>query len=384
MNPQNSVEPDFNAETVKGFTAKRDSRNNPFPGNSKGGQFMGCRGVMETALFILGFLSLAFLLLGIISFSNPRYKIAQQSFSYVNSGNFTYAGNAPDGIYDSSSINTGDPIFLGVTCQIFVQFDYLLSSDQLQNIAGNYQMIATVMDPTSGWQRKIPLQSRTDFTGNSFSAITSINLCEIAVRVDNFEIQTNLHPFIYSLLISPNIQFSTDIDNKSYNGSFNPSLSFQFDKVHAYLNQDNKLVSSLHPTEEGMIQIPQVIANTISIFGLQLQVPGLRTISVLGILFSVAVLSVIGIYALRIERKNQTLSYQMKYGLMMIEIHDNPLKPGTSIIDMVSMDDLARLADRSNSVIMHQQEGMRQIYYVQGNQNLYRFISESSSDMGQR
>lgn len=331
------------------------------------------RGVVETLLFLLGFFILGFVLLAVFSFSKPAVINASKNVQYANSGAFAYAGDAPAGIYDSNSINSGDPIFPQLTCQVFFQFDYVLDSNDLQNVAGSYQLTALVTDQVSGWKHIIALQPETAFKGNKFTSVASANFCEIQKQINAFELQTNFHPALYQLIINPNIRFAGSVGGQVVNSAFNPSLEFDMDQVHAYLVYPQPDANVLQPTEEGSIKIVQKAPNTLAIIGSQPRVSNLRVLSLIGLVICTVFLGGLFFSLSRLQQQQESDFNQMKYGKLMINVKDTVFNPNTPVIDVITLDDLALLAERGNTVILHTKVGKSDLYYVQGSHAFYRY-----------
>jgi hypothetical protein len=82
--------------------------------------------LLEGTFFALGLVAFASLILGIISFSRPATRPAQNDISYEHLGFFAYTASAPSGIYDSNTVQSGDPIFPKINCSVDMTFQYTL------------------------------------------------------------------------------------------------------------------------------------------------------------------------------------------------------------------------------------------------------------------
>jgi signal peptidase len=113
-------------------------------------------GMLEGTLYTLGFLFLGFLGLSIFAFTRPSTRIADK-IKYQQNGSYSYTATGTPGVYDSETVHSGEPIFPKLTCFLNIGFTYNILGNQFQNISGNNQMYARVMDEQSGWQRTIPI-----------------------------------------------------------------------------------------------------------------------------------------------------------------------------------------------------------------------------------
>jgi hypothetical protein len=69
----------------------------------------------------------------------------------------------------------------------------------------------------------------------------------------------------------------------------------------------------------------------------------------------------------------------MKYGSLIVDIKSGSIKDSSQMIDITSIDDLAKLAERYNVMILHNVQGDTHTYYVQGDEITYRYLDENNS-----
>src|SRR6266545_1817754 len=73
-------------------------------------------------------------------------------------------------------------------------------------------------------------------------------------------------------------------------------------------------------------------------------------------------------------RNYQDKFFHIKYASLMVDTHNTGSLTLSNVTDVTSLDDLAKLAERFNSMILHTGEGDLHTYYVQGNAITYRFM----------
>jgi len=66
---------------------------------------------------------------------------------------------------------------------------------------------------------------------------------------------------------------------------------------------------------------------------------------------------------------------QMKYNVMVIDVQNTGAAKASQIVDVNSMDDLAKLAERFNAVILHETRKDGHVYIVHAEGTTYRFSS---------
>jgi len=208
-------------------------------------------GMLEGALYLLGFLFLGFLGLSIFAFTRPSTRTAD-TIPYQQDADYSYSATGTSGVYDTEMVRSGEPVFPKLTCFLNIGLTYNIQGNQLQNVSGNHQMIARIMDTPSGWQRTIPLLSQTAFSGTSFFSMATLDLCQLETLVNLVEKETGLRTNTYTVDIVTNIGFTANASGQIITGVFDPTLSFKYDKVHLYLANTNSEMDPLHITKKDL------------------------------------------------------------------------------------------------------------------------------------
>ena len=336
-------------------------------------------GMMEGMFFVLGLLAFASLVLGIFAFTRPLQRTVADNVNYQQTGTFSYSGLAPLGIYDSTKIPSGQPVFPNLTCILNLQFTYTLVGDELQDISGTHQLMVQVSEDISGWQRTIPVEQAISFSGNSYTTDTIINLCQVEALVETMQQKTEFQSNYYSFVIIPSVTISGKVAGRELQDTFEPRLVFRFDQLHFFLAREDPQADPLSPTKTGILKGFRTEANTFSLLGKEFIVSGMRTYALIGLGLSLAGMLLLGIFIFTVTRRSQEALVQMKYGSMLVEVHDGRLETPARMIDVAAMDDLAKLAERHNSTILHQTRPGFHYYLVQDGGITYRYaVSEAN------
>ncbi len=354
-------------QKVKGMFSKKQSP------NMQQMPVFDLAGNMEVLFFSMGLVFLFSLIFAIVSFSRPASRIIKDETHYQHLGIFTYHASAPQGVYDQNAIKSGDPIFPGLTCLMDVNFQYTLIVQQAENITGTYQLTALIREQVSGWERKISLQEATPFTGTTFGTTATLDLCKLESLVKSMEEETDFHPGTYLLLISPTIQLNGEIQGKALEGTFDPNLTFIYDRIHFYLFRDQDAENPLSFKETGILSRDRSGRNMVSFLGKEFSVPALRWLSVIGLLLSVAGLAGIALQLQTLSRNNQGEFIRIQYNSMMVDVQNMDALTSSTYVDVTSVDALAKLAERFNTAILHMKGDDTHSYYVHGAGIVYRF-----------
>lgn len=331
----------------------------------------------EVVLYGFGFLVLLFLVSGIYSFTRPLNQPAE-NIPYEQEGQFVYSATGTPGVYDTEVVRAGEPVFPKLACFLNVGYTHnIISAERLQGISGSHRMYARIMDQQSGWFRTIPLIPDTAFSGNSYFTTTTLDLCQVESLVNLVEEQAGLQQTSYTLEIITDTAFTANVDGKPVSDSFSPVLIFKYNKVHFYLASDPSQADPLYSSKQGLVGSATQKANTISLFGLLFPVWMIRFISFVGFGLSLLGLIVAGMNMYRTASQSQEALIRLKYGAILVDVYEQSIAPASSIIDVASMDGLARLAERQGTMILHMTRNFLNHYFVQGEGTTYRYVITS-------
>jgi signal peptidase I len=340
-------------------------------------------GWFEITLFALGILAVGFLILGIVAFLRPAQRAAD-NIPYTQSGAFSYTGASAAGIYDTDSVQSGDPIFTKLTCNLNLGFVYALEGNSMENLTGSQQFYALVKDEQSGWQRTLPLTADTPFTGNTFSNSTTLDLCQVESLVADMEQETGFRlSNAYSLEIVSRVTVKGQISGQELSTVFAPNLTFKFDSLHFFVENSATQADSMQTIQSGFVMNSSQVPNTLSILGLKPSVVGARITAVVGLLLSLLGLLFLYLYFHRTTKNSPVDLIQLKYGGMIIDVSEHGLGDLSSAIEVATIDDLAKLAERENVMIMHVQFERKDVVYyylVRVNGTTYRYVSGKGRD----
>jgi len=322
------------------------------------------RNAIETFFFALAVIAFLSLMLGILSFIRPATQLVSDDVNYQHLGFFSYSAAAPAGVYDTPVIRSGEPIFPNLTCSINIAFNYTLAAAPLENIGGDYQMTAILTHPQSGWQRTFPLHAPTPFTGNAFDTQAELNLCEIVRLIESVEELTSARPGSYMLSINPKVHVTGLVASRALDSTFEPKLVFQYDRTQFYLVGQSEGSDSLNPSEANSLHEEKRVPNTLSLFGAELNVPILRVIAVIGLGFSLSGLAIMWLQLENISHTDHETFVRLKYDPLVIDVEEGGLRGNMHSIDVNSIDNLAKLAEKHNTMILHESQSAFDNYFV--------------------
>ena len=95
----------------------------------------------------------------------------------------------------------------------------------------------------------------------------------------------------------------------------------------------------------------------------------------IGLGISLGGLLALWVYFLLAIRRDPHAIIRMKYGSLLMDVYERGLESLSPVIDVAGIDDLARLAERQNAMIMHVKHDEVHYYLVQAEGKAYRFVA---------
>lgn len=346
----------------------------PAPNDSdRSGSLRKYSGTLEALVFALAMLFFGSLILGYFAFTRPLVRTVEADISYQHVGTFSYAAAAPSGIYDSRSVQSGDPVFPALTCNVDMRFSYALAGIQPQSLNGTYQLFAKILDPQSGWQRTLPLTEVVPFTGTSFVARAPVNLCQVEDLVAGMQKATGLGAINFVLRVAPVVTLTGSVSGVAIEDTYRPTLDFRFDPAIFWLVRDDPKANLLNASQAAVIKRSISEPNTIPILGRDFNVGRLRLLSGLGFLLSLAGLAALAYSLASLAHQGEAALAEIKYGSLLVDARQRNLLPATDTVEIASLDDLARLAERNQTMILYEKRDRINFYWVQGQGRTYRY-----------
>ena len=334
-------------------------------------------GIIIEAFSLIFMILLIFSLgLCLFSFSRPLIISVKEPFQYEHSGTFFYSANVPPGLYDSTLLHDGDPIFPKLSCEINIGFGYYFAGIPANNMQGTYQITAKILDDQSGWVRNFLVSQAVPFTGDYFVSNSMINLCQIEEYIDTIEKATGLFPSYYLLNITPRIEVSGLFNGQTFSDYFEPSLVFRFDKLHFYLNRAGGELDPLNTIKTSSVLISKTKANSVSFLDWIIDIYTLRAISLIILFLSSLWLIILIRFICNIKDKSQEEYIKLKYSSLLINARKKDSTGTISIIKIDTIDELAKLAEKFDTYIFYRKDATNHYYTVHSNDRIYEFSYE--------
>jgi hypothetical protein len=324
-------------------------------------------------LFILGTIAFAALLLGVFAFASPATRVVADQLDYTQAGSWSYSAAAPADLYDHGDAQTGDPVFLQLANAVALRFTYQFSSAQPADLHGTIALSARVSD-ASGWQRTLELQPATAFGGTSASAAGTIDLKRVRALIERFEQQTGVQQSQYLVAVTPQVQVQGRLADQALNEDFAPSLVFELDRQVLRVQQSGTGEQpDLHPTKAGLLKRERSEENTLALFGLRPPVQAARRAAVIIFALALGAGIMLALWGRRAGPRDEDAYIRRKYAALLISAWQLEDRLHGQTIEVATIDDLAKLAERCGQMIVRSEGAGSSWYRVQAGESIYLY-----------
>jgi hypothetical protein len=103
-------------------------------------------------------------------------------------------------------------------------------------------------------------------------------------------------------------------------------------------------------------------------------------LSAFGLCLSIAGALLFALLVYKNGKRSQETLIRMKYGPLMVDVYDRGLETLIPMIDVANIDDLAKIAERQNAMILHMARDFMHFYYVQNSGTTYRYVASEGKN----
>ena len=362
---------------------RRDRRRGKAGTRSRGAPSMSGRSLRmvspnaQLLLFGCAAIAVACTILGLLAWTRSTTDPVAAKVNYTHKVRFSYRADAPAGaVYPTGTVKTGDPIFLRLVRQVRVKVAYQLASGAERQVGGTQQILLRLRSPT-GWSRTIRLLPSTSFRGAGASAWVVLDLAQLRALIGRVEMLTGTPAgSAFTVEILPRVHVKGTLAGEVIDDRYKPVLSFQLDALQLRAGGGSTAGTTtggaFTQSQAGSVAATMASPNHLRLGSLGVQVGTARWLALAGYLIAIVVAL---LTTIRERRRPQDLSMQIhaRYGHLIVPIASIMHNPAQPVVDVMSIDALAQIAERCERVILHHHHIGAESYLVDDEGTLYRY-----------
>jgi signal peptidase I len=348
--------------------ASRRRRRQP-PRSGPGRRTASPRSGGPVAIAGVGFVAAAAAALAVAAYLQPSERVQTLEGAYTQRGAFSYSGPARAGAaYPEGVVSSGQPLFRRLVDRIDVAFSYRLEPTATP-VRGSAALTAILAD-ASGWQQRFTLAPAAPFTDASTTVSGTLDLARIWELLRQLEQETGSAPTLVTLSVVPDIRVEGTAGGGAFQDRFAPSLTFDVgeESMQLHAGGDGE-PASLERADVGSVS--RIVPGVLSVTGIDVgvQTARLAATGILGVTLAFLALALVHgrgatlTEAERIDRRHRGAIVPIEWG-------DDDAR---RIVDVATIDALARIADHHDALLLHRHDGDRDEYLVEAGESTYRY-----------
>jgi hypothetical protein len=300
----------------------------------------------------------------LVAFRTPTERAATKDVDYEQAGDFSYSARAQQGsAYADPNVTTGQPLFLNLVRQVRFAFDYRFSSKAPHDVSGDLALSAELGDGR-GWARPFVLAEPKRFRGGHARVTGTLDLREVARLLAGLQRETGALASAHTLTITPSVVVDGTLERGPLNATFAPPLQFDLDTVSMRMRAPSADVTGrapadpLKPSATGTVERDTTEPNVATLLGREIPVTTMRMGAGIGVLAALAFgLFMFAGFARQRRLDNDVARIESRYGPALVDVRTFTPDSNRPAVEVASFDQLARLADHHERMILHRDDG---------------------------
>jgi signal peptidase I len=355
----------------------RHMRHNRVPGNDS---FGGGPERLPAPLWAVGGLGVAgvaaltFLLLAYSAFTTKSERTAfEETGRYEQTGTFEYSiFTQPSTLYPQGLVGpvtappmvNGEPgaievppVYTKLVKGIEVGYRYSAQGVQVAPGGGFAMNLSVKAMGEGGWSKSFELTTPSAIEGNETSGRAYIDLAPLQALIETIEKETGYTAGGYELVVTPKVEAKGTVAGEPVQLLFAPALTFEYTKT--LITPD----SNLQPLEPKVLGDNVTRSQSLSLGVLTLPVSTSRALFAGLVLASLGAGAAFASVVFLGVGQPETVKARVRYGATMVEVREADHN-GSHRVQVASMTDLARLAQRDGGVIFSQKLPDGDLYFI--------------------
>jgi signal peptidase I len=324
--------------------------------------------------------------ISLLAWTAPARRTVPEHVGYRQSGAFAYAATTiPGAVYRTGHATTGQPIFARLAGPVQAQFAYALHAPAVRGVSGTAAM-DIVLASQNGWTRTVPLQPPTAFAGAHVALSGIVHLRRLERLLGRVAAATQQPGASFTLTLVPDVHVHGTIAGHPFAAAYAPQLPFTLTPYElapvlpgapqGTVPPPARLAPVFHPGANGSIVAATTVAQSIGARRLQVPVDVARIAGLIGVLIALAALATAVRLYRRSREADEPTRIAARYGESIVSVVHSSLGTHGDLVQVKSIAELARLAERYESMIIHEQTELGHAYLVADGATLYAYLAE--------
>jgi signal peptidase I len=298
----------------------------------------------------------------------PDTQTDSRKLQVTQQGRFAYTGAAVAGTtYPSGVIATGDTVWTRLTDGLTVSFEDVVTGADPAAVDGTVRLDVSVQAP-DGWSATLTSGPTATLADGAATASVVLDPAGAAALLQRHYDEVGTAGGSATLTVVPRVDVTGTVEGRPFTAAAPDGLSFTLDETALRLAGES---SALAPTTRTAVTVEELAPRAFTLGALTASVGIVRIAA--AALFAVALLVLAGAAWIgRSPRGDTTDDFLVRHAARLLPV--TSFVPGNTVIDVTDAEALHRVAERLDSLVLHQTSPYGDTFAVQDAETTYRYV----------
>lgn len=291
---------------------------------------------------------------------------------YTDRAHLEYAADVADSTVYGGAIDPGEPVYRRLANTVAVRVTYDLDTPGSVDAAGTIALSAEIA-ARDGWRRTIPLGAPATFAGTHATAYATLDLQQLDAIITEVETATGVTAASHTVSVIARIAGRGRIDGVNWSATFAPRFVFELDPLQLRLIGDpSRPADTLTARASHSLDKPVSQPNTVGVGDARVAVATMRPVSAAALVCALILAAGLA-WRLRYGESGEPSRIAARHGHLLVPVTVAGREGHNAVLDVGSIDDLVRLAERYDALILDEERADSHTYVLQIDRTTYRY-----------
>jgi signal peptidase I len=307
----------------------------------------------------------------------PPTATETRTVQVTQASQFSYTGKAAAGTtYPTGAIATGDTVWNRLVQNLTVSLTTAVSGPGLADVTGSMHL-DVVVAAADGWSAVLTSGPAVALQNGTATAAVAVDTGAAATLLSRHYEETDSSGGSATLTVTPVSDATGTVEGTDVAIDAPPGFGFAMDP--SSLRPTSTDESALAPSIQTPVEVALVAPRSFDVLSVSVPIGTARKASGALLLFSLVALGA-GAWVGRIGRGDASDRFLVRHADRIVPV--SSFSPGSTVIDVADAESLHRVAERFDSVVLHQAGPDEDVFAVRDLDATYRFVVPGSTRRG--
>ncbi|MGY1803048.1 signal peptidase I [Blastococcus sp. SYSU D00922] len=304
----------------------------------------------------------------------PPNEVETRTLEVTQQGTYSYSGTAVTGTtYPTGTLTTGDTVWNRLVENLTVTLAGSFSGPGLADLAGSVHL-DVVVSAADGWSAVVTSGAPVPLVDGAATASVAVDADQAAELLSRHGEETGTSIGTATLTVTPVTDVTGTVQGQAFTAEPLTGLAFALDGMA--LMPTSTDAAAFEPSLTTGVPVDEIAPRSIQVLAASIPIGTARKLVGALLLLSLVALGA-GLGIGRIGRGNASDRFLVRHADRIVPVAS--FSPGSTVIDVADAESLHRVAERFDSVVLHQAGPDEDVFAVRDLDATYRFVVPGSA-----